>query len=166
MEKLIGVADKQDVAVAGGAKEGVGELERKHRRLVDNHQVVILRQRPVLVALKAAVVGRITERAMDGHRVVASQVAHPSRCLSSWRAQQHALARIASDLDEHALGVRLPRARKPRQKHQSQRAHQLDDGPLLIRDIDRRPDRLCEQLDRLGEGTLREIGGEPPLHLP
>ena len=55
--QLVGVADEQDVAVAGGAEERVGELEREHRRLVDDHEVVVVRERVVLVALEAASIG-------------------------------------------------------------------------------------------------------------
>src|SRR5439155_1573096 len=44
--------------------------------------------------------------------------------------------------------------------------HQLDDRPLLVRDVDRRPDRLCEQLRRPGAGALREISRQSALDLP
>ena len=48
--QLVRVADEQDVTVAGRAEERVGQLEREHRRLVDDDQVVVVRERPVLVA--------------------------------------------------------------------------------------------------------------------
>ena len=55
--QLVGVADEEDVAVAGRAEERVRELEREHRRLVDDHEVVVVGERLVLVALEAASTG-------------------------------------------------------------------------------------------------------------
>ena len=48
--QLVGVADEQYVAVAGGAEQRVGELERQHRRLVDDHELDVVGERIVLVA--------------------------------------------------------------------------------------------------------------------
>ena len=88
------------MAVAGRAEERVGELEREHRRLVDDDEVVVVRERVVLVALEAALDRRVAERAVDRHRVVARQVAHAPRRLAGRRAEEHALARAARDVDE------------------------------------------------------------------
>ena len=44
--QLVRVADEQDVTVARRAEERIGELEREHRRLVDDDQVVVVRKRP------------------------------------------------------------------------------------------------------------------------
>ena len=56
--QLIGVTDEQDMTVADCTQERVGELEREHRRLVDDDQVVVARQRPAFVASEAALVRR------------------------------------------------------------------------------------------------------------
>ena len=105
--QLVGVADEQDVAVAGRAEERVGELEREHRRLVDDDEVVVVRERVVLVALEAALERRVAERAVDRHRVVAREVAHAPRGLPRRRAEEDAHARAPRDLDDRALRVRL-----------------------------------------------------------
>ena len=88
--QLVGVADEQDVAVAGGAEQRVGELEREHRRLVDDHELDIVRERIVLVAQEPVLVRRVAERAVDRQRVVAGQVAHPPRRLPGRRTEQDA----------------------------------------------------------------------------
>jgi hypothetical protein len=62
------------MTVAGRTEERVGQLEREHRCLVDDHQVVVARQRPLLVAPEAALVRRVAERAMDRHRLVPGQI--------------------------------------------------------------------------------------------
>src|SRR5437763_1025812 len=91
--------------------EGGGELERGHRRLVDEDQVVVARQRPAFVASEAALVRRVAERTMDRHCVVPGQITHPPRRLPGRRTQQNTPLRTSADLDQRALRVRLARSR-------------------------------------------------------
>ena len=136
------------MAVARRAEERVGELEREHRRLVDDHEVEVVGERGALVALEAALPRRVAERAVDRHRLVPGEVAHAPRGLAGRRAEQHALARAARGLDEHALRVRLARARKAGEQDEGTRAHELDDGPLLVGHLLVGAVRRGEELDR------------------
>ena len=49
---------------------------------------------------------------------------------------------------------------------ESPRSDELDHRPLLIRDVDGRPDRLRAQFVRLGTGTLGQISRQATLDLP
>jgi len=97
---------------------------------------------------------------------VPGQVTHAPRRLPRRRTQQDAPARAAADLDQRALRVRLSGAGKAGEEHERPGADELDDGPLLVRDVDRRPVRFLKQLSRRSTGALAEEGGEATLHLP
>ena len=99
------------MAVADGVKERIGELEREHRRLVDNHELDVVRERIVLVAQEPVLVRRVAERAVDRQRVVAGQIAHPPRRLPGRRAEEDADTGAIRQLDDDALRVRLAGAR-------------------------------------------------------
>ena len=164
--QLVGVADEQHVTVARGAEERVGELEREHRRLVDDDEVVVVGERRVLVPLEAADEGRVRERTMDRHRVVSCEIAHAPRRLPRGRAEQHTLARVPGELDEHSLRVRLAGAREPGQEDERPGAHELDDAPLVVRHLHVGAARLVEERGAASACARTEGLAEPPLHLP
>ena len=164
--QLVGVADEQHVAIARSTEERVRKLEREHRRLVDDHEVVVVGERRVLVALEAPVERRVRECAMDRHRRMAGQVAHPPRGLARRRAEQDALAPLPGEFDDDPLRVRLAGARQARQQHERPRAHELDDAPLLVRHLHVGAPRLLEEGDAAGTGTRAERLAQALLHLP
>ena len=154
------------MAVAGGPEQRVCELEREHRRLVDDHEVVIVRERLVLVPLEAAVERRVGERAVDRHCVVPCEVAHAPRRLPGGRAEQDAFPRAPCDLDKHALRVRLTGARQSGQEDERSRANELDHAPLLVGDRDVGAARLLEELGVACAGARAERRSETGFHLP
>ena len=156
------------MAVAGRAEERVGELEREHRRLVDDDEVVVVARagRPRRAGSRPRTASSRARGGSSSRRARSGRACAARPCPSA-RTGGRACARgVAISTIARCVCV-LPGAREAGEEDERARAHELDDGPLLVRDLHRRAVAARRRArPRRRRARSASVRREAPLHLP